>query len=152
MRLRLLPLALALAAIAIISAASSFLTLRIVSRDEAYPAKDYHEWIHKRLNMTAEQERRSLASERHYEETKRHLEEVIRLANSELAESILHDKSYSPSVEKSVAEIHNAMGQLQTTERPASGRMTYAIYPKEGSCGTRSAANRSTLEKRFRRT
>ena len=63
--------------------------------------------------MNAEQERRSLASERRYEETKRHLEEVIRLANSELAENILKDKSYSPSVEKSVAEIHSAMGQLQ---------------------------------------
>jgi hypothetical protein len=110
---RLLPLALALAAIAIISAASSFLTLRLVSRDESYPARDYHEWIHKKLNMTAEQERRSLASERRYEETKRHLEEVIRLTNSELAESILTDKSYSPSVERSVAEVHNAMGQLQ---------------------------------------
>jgi len=113
MRSRLLPLAFALVAIAIISAASSFLTLRIVSRDEDYPAEDYHEWIHKKLNMTAEQGRRSLTSERRYEETKRHLEEVIRLANSELAESILKDKSYSPSVEKSVAEIHSAMGQLQ---------------------------------------
>jgi hypothetical protein len=41
------------------------------------------------------------------------LEEVIQLANRELAEKILKDKSYSPSVEKSVAEIHNAMGQLQ---------------------------------------
>lgn len=115
MKPRLLPLAFALAAIAIISAASSFLTLRIVSRDGDYPAKDYHEWIHKKLKMTAEQERRSLTSERRYEETKRHLEEVIRLANSELAESILKDKSYSPSVEKSVAEIHAAMGQLQKT-------------------------------------
>ena len=113
MKPRLLPLAFALVAIAIISAASSFLTLRIVSRDEDYPGKDYHEWIHKRLSMSAEQERRSLTSERRYEETKRHLEEVIRLANSELAENILKDKSYSRSVEKSVAEIHSAMGQLQ---------------------------------------
>ena len=38
---------------------------------------------------------------------------MIQLANRELAEKILKDKSYSPSVEKSVAEIHNAMGQLQ---------------------------------------
>jgi hypothetical protein len=36
-------MAFALAAIAVISAASSFLTLRIVSRDEDYPGKDYHE-------------------------------------------------------------------------------------------------------------
>lgn len=113
MKSRVLSFAFALAAIAIISAASSFLTLRIVSRDKGHPAQDYHEWIHKKLNMTAEQERRSLTSERRYEETKRHLEEVIRLANSELAERILKDKSYSPSVEKSVAEIHSAVGQLQ---------------------------------------
>jgi hypothetical protein len=113
MRPRLLPLVFALAAIALISAASSFLALRIVSRDSAQPAEDYHEWIHQKLNMTPEQERRSLTSERRYEETKRHLDEVIRLANRELAEGILKDKSYSPRVEKSVAEIHSAMGQLQ---------------------------------------
>ena len=113
MKSRALSLAFALAAIAMISAASSFLTLRMVSRDQGHPAEDYHEWIHKKLNMTAEQERRSVTSERRYEETKRHLEEVIRLANSELAERILKDKSYSPSVEKSVAEIQSAVGQLQ---------------------------------------
>ena len=113
MRSRILSLAFVLAAIIIISAASSVLTLRMVSRGEAYPAEDYHEWIHKKLSMTAEQEQRSLTSERRYEETKRHLDEVIRLANSELAERILKDKSYSPTVEKSVAEIHSAMGQLQ---------------------------------------
>jgi len=113
MKSRVLSFAFALAVIAIISAASSFLTLRIVSRDQGHPAEDYHEWIHKKLNMTTEQERRSLTSERRYEETRRHLEEVIRLANSELAERILKDKSYSPSVEKSVAEIHSAVGQLQ---------------------------------------
>ena len=113
MKPRLLPMAFALAAIAVISAASSFLTLRMVNPGQDYPARDYHEWIHKKLNISAEQERRSLASELRYEETKRHLEEVIRLANSELADSILKDKSYSPSVEKSVAEIHSAMGQLQ---------------------------------------
>jgi hypothetical protein len=113
MRSRFITLALAIATIAFISGASSFLTLWIVNRDEDYRAKDYHEWIHKKLNISAEQERRSLSSERRYEETKRHLEEVIRLANIELADSILKDKSYSSSVEKSVAEIHSAMGQLQ---------------------------------------
>ncbi|NDG70961.1 MAG: periplasmic heavy metal sensor [Proteobacteria bacterium] len=113
MKSRALPLVFALAAIAIISAASSFLTLRVVNRNSAQPAVDYHTWIHKKLEMTPEQERRSLISERRYEETKRHLDEVIRLANGELAENIFKDKSYSPQVEKSVAEIHTAMGQLQ---------------------------------------
>lgn len=113
MKFQIVPLAFALAAIAMISAASSFLTLRMVNRDASSPAEDYHDWVHKNLNMTAEQERRSQKSERRYEETKRHLDEVIRLANSDLAERILQDKSYSPSVEKSVAEIHSAVGHLQ---------------------------------------
>lgn len=113
MKFQIVPLAFALAAIAMISAASSFLTLRMVNRDASSPAEDYHDWVHKNLNMTAEQERRSQKSERRYEEMKRHLDEVIRLANSDLAERILQDKSYSPSVEKSVAEIHSAVGHLQ---------------------------------------
>ncbi|MEI8294515.1 MAG: periplasmic heavy metal sensor [bacterium] len=113
MRPRILTLLLALTGIAIISAASSVLTLRMVNRDSAHAAQDYHEWVHQMLKMTPEQEQRSLTCERRYEETKRHLDEVIRLANRELAESILQDKSYSPRVEKSVAEIHDAMGQLQ---------------------------------------
>lgn len=113
MKFQIVPLAFALAAIAMISAASSFLTLRMVNRDASSPAEDYHDWVHKNLNMTAEQERRSQKSERRYEETKRHLDEVIRLANSDLAERILQDKSYSPSVEISVAEIHSAVGHLQ---------------------------------------
>ena len=106
-------LVIGLTLIVFISAASSFLTLRIVSNPTSLKAEDYHDWIHKKLKMSPEQERLSQISERRYEETKRHLEEVIQLANRELAEKILKDKSYSPSVEKSVAEIHNAMGQLQ---------------------------------------
>ncbi len=113
MKPKILSLAFALLAIAMISAVSSFLTLRMANRDDSSPAEDYHDWVHKNLNMTAEQEQRSQTSERRYEETKRHLEEVIRLANSDLAERILQDKSYSPSVEKSVAEIHSAVGLLQ---------------------------------------
>lgn len=54
-----------------------------------------------------------MAAERRYEETKRHLEEVVRLANGELAEAILRDKAYSSSVQKSMEEIHGAMGELQ---------------------------------------
>ena len=113
MKPRLLPLAFGLAAIALISAASSFLTLQIVNRNSTYPTEDYHDWIHKKLKMTPEQERRSLFSERRYEETKRHLDEVIRLANLELAQNIQRDKSFSPAVKKSVADIHKAMGEIQ---------------------------------------
>jgi len=113
MKSRLLPLAFGLAAIALISAASSFLTLQIVNSNATYPTEDYHDWIHKKLKMTPEQERRSLISERRYEETKRHLDEVIRLANLELAQNIQRDKSFSPAVKKSVADIHKAMGEIQ---------------------------------------
>jgi hypothetical protein len=113
MKSRLLYLIFGLSVIALISAMGSFLTLQIVKHNSTCPVENYHGWIHKKLRMTPEQERRSLISERRYEETKRHLDEVMRLANLELAQNIRRDQSFSPTVEKSVADIHQAMGKLQ---------------------------------------
>jgi len=104
---------LGLCLVAAISALSSWLTLRFFSSSDSHSIAEYHQWIHDQLQMTAEQERLLLPSERRYEEARRHLEEVIRLANISLAENIRRDKSFSPDVEKSVAEIHDAMGRLQ---------------------------------------
>jgi len=110
---KLSPILFGLILIAVISAAASWVTLRLISPEYAEPAVDYHQWIHDQLNMTEEQEKQLLPSERRYEESRRHLEEVIRIANADLAEAILRDKEYSPDVESAVAEIHEAMGRLQ---------------------------------------
>lgn len=113
MRSKVLPVLLGLFVIALVSAASSFFTLQLANRSATASTKDYHEWIHRKLKMTPQQEQLSETSESRYEETKRHLEEVIRLANLELAQNIRRDQSFSPAVQKSMSEIHQAMGELQ---------------------------------------
>ncbi len=103
----------AIALVAVISAAASWLTLRLLAPPPSGAGVDYHQWIHDQLKMTAEQESQLLPSERRYEESRRHLEETIRIANADLARAIREDKEYSPDVERAVAEIHEAMGLLQ---------------------------------------
>lgn len=110
MRSRIFPILLILGIVVAASALTSYLTLRLRA---SAPQVDYHQWIHAQLQLTAEQEQRLLPSEKRYEETRRHLEEVIRLANEDLARAIRQDKEYSPAVENAVGRIHNAMGSLQ---------------------------------------
>lgn len=113
MKARFLPIVLALVVVAVISAASSWLTIRILNHDTTDISADYHQWIHDQLNLTEDQERRLAGSEQRYEEARRHCEKLIAIANVELAEAIRRDQIYSPAVERSVSEIHDAMGQLQ---------------------------------------
>lgn len=99
-----------LAAVAAISA--SVTAWKLASKESKAP-QDYHAWIHAELAMTADQEQRLKPSELRYEETKRHLTEVIRLANQELALAISEDRANSPRVQAAVQRIHAAMGELQ---------------------------------------
>lgn len=72
-----------------------------------------HQFLHKKLNITEKQEKALERLEAKYQKRKEYFEEVMRLANMELANNIGQDKSYSVNVEKSVDEIHKAMGGLQ---------------------------------------
>lgn len=102
-----------IALLAAVAATSSLLTLYLARPTSTATPRDYHAWIHEELKMTDEQERRLLSSEERYIETQRHLSEVIRLANRELADAIGEDRSNSDRVQAKVALIHDAMGQLQ---------------------------------------
>lgn len=96
-----------------VAATSSLVTAWKLGAFERNVPGDYHDWIHAELEMTAEQERRLQSSEQHYEETKRHLTEVIRLTNQELARAIAEDRANSARVQAAVQRIHEAMRQLQ---------------------------------------
>lgn len=99
--------------VAAVAALSSLLTVWFLSDKGDSVPKDYHAWIHQELAMTEEQEERLAPSERRYEETRRHLTEVIRFANQELALAISEDRENSPRVQAAVERIHTAMGELQ---------------------------------------
>ncbi len=101
----------ALAAIA--AALSSAMTAWMVSKNRGTGPQDFHAWIHAEMSVTEDQARLLEPIELRYEENKRHLTELIRLANHDLALAIAEDRSNSPRVQAAVRKIHDAMGQLQ---------------------------------------
>ena len=76
-------------------------------------AAGWHNILHDRLNITAEQDNQLVDIEKRYRQRRMYLEEQMRLANMELAEAIKADKSMSPKVQEATDKIHHAMGELQ---------------------------------------
>lgn len=117
--------------LAAVAAVSSTVTAWMLNREQTSVPQDYHAWIHDELGMTAEQERLLEPSERRYEETKRHLTEVIRLANQELAQVIAEDRANSPRVQAAVQRIHAAMGELQQATLQHIFEMREVLEPEQ---------------------
>ena len=101
--------------LAAVAALSALTALYWSTLNRIPPAQDYHGWIHEELGLSGEQERQMTPMERRFEETERHLQEVIRLANRELADAIAEDRDHSERVEEAVRRIHKAHGELQRT-------------------------------------
>lgn len=120
-----------IALLAATAALSSAATAFVLSRNRSQIPTDYHEWIHRELAMTPEQERRLEPSERRYDETKRHLTELIRIANQDLAQAIAEDRSNSPRVQAAVHRIHEAMGKLQQATLQHIFEMKEVLQPEQ---------------------
>lgn len=75
--------------------------------------QDAHEWIHRQLQLTPEQEAGLDAIEKRYREKRHELERNLALANRELAGAIRSDGQASDRVRNAIAKIHSEMGELQ---------------------------------------
>jgi len=117
--------------LAAVAAISSLVTAWRMGALERSVPRDYHAWIHEELGMTDEQEHRLLPSEQRYEETNRHLREVIRLANQELAVAIAEDRANTPRVQAAVQRIHRAMGELQQATLDHIFEMKEVLEPEQ---------------------
>ncbi len=69
--------------------------------------------------------------EQRYDEQKRHGSELIRLANMELAQAILTDKTDSPRVRAAIAKIHEAQGELQNATVQHVFEMRAVLQPEQ---------------------
>lgn len=72
-----------------------------------------HELVHHVLDLSAEQEAELELIERRFAARKVELGQNLRTANLALAKAMDADKSYSPTVQAAIGEIHTAMGELQ---------------------------------------
>ena len=100
--------------ILVIAFSSLYFGQKMMHKHQGYHGHyNAHQYLHDQLNITEEQERELSKLEAKYQKQKKYLEEVMRLANMELANNIGEDRSYSENVQKSVDKIHKAMGGLQ---------------------------------------
>jgi Spy/CpxP family protein refolding chaperone len=98
--------------VALVAAVACYLSARVFGPFHT-TAVSGHEWIHKRLDLTPDQQKALEPIETRFAERKRSLMSEIRSANRELAESIKQDQADSPRVSAAVERIHHAQGELQ---------------------------------------
>ncbi|MEO8338695.1 MAG: periplasmic heavy metal sensor, partial [Nitrospirota bacterium] len=100
-----------IAGIFLIAACASIVSIEIYTNHAEKHAG--HNWIHKQLQLTAEQDKALEPIERRYHERCDKLEEQMQLGNKELAQAILASGKDSPRVKDAIGKIHMAMGELQ---------------------------------------
>ena len=94
---------------------------------------DAHHWIHTQIGLTAEQENQLVPIEQRYDEQRRHWSELIRVANTELAQAVLADEGDSPRVRAALAKIQEAQGQLQDATLRHVFEMKPVLRPEQYS-------------------
>lgn len=90
-----------------------------------------HQWLHKQLSLTAEQDKKLGPIEAKFAERKTALESEIHQANRELATAINEDGNYSPRVKQSVEKIHMTMGELQKATLEHLFEMHSVLTPEQ---------------------
>lgn len=83
----------------------------VMERRTASPS--LHEFVHREIRLTEEQEQRLDRLERDFAVRRKAREAELRAANAELAAAIQARHEYSPEVQASVERFHGAMGELQ---------------------------------------
>lgn len=78
-----------------------------------HPAPQLHEVVHKRLHLSADQERRLAEIERTHALRRHALEAEMRAANAQLAQAFQAQHAYTPAVQAAIDRFHTAMGELQ---------------------------------------
>ena len=114
---RFLPTLALLLAVAVVAIIACLLTGHWTGRQHSHHSDtnhgDAHHWIHTQLGLTPEQETQLGPIEQRYDEQRRNLSELIRVANMELGEALAADQGESPQVKTALAKIQEAQGQLQ---------------------------------------
>jgi nickel and cobalt resistance protein CnrR len=126
-----LRIVLLLVAVCAVACATCWMTGRYLSRHGRHEAVEAHTWIHTQLGMTREQEKALEPIEERFEEKKKHYAELLRIANKELAQAILEDRSDSPRVTAAVARIHQAQGELQNATLQHIFEMKPVLTPQQ---------------------
>lgn len=115
----------------ILAASTSYFVQYYEKKNQTKNIAEAHYWIHEQLQLTQGQEQKLETTEKKFTEQKKHFSELIRLANMELAQSLLEDKIYSSHVSAAVEKIHAAQGELQKATLQHVFEMKEVLTPEQ---------------------
>ena len=118
------------AAIVLVAAGSSFVTLRLAAPHKG--SADSHAWLHDELHLGPQQLKALEPIEARFAVREARLQEEMREANRELAAAIAAGRSNSPEVAAAVAKVHQRMGELQKASIDHIFEMREVLTPEQG--------------------
>lgn len=101
-----------LIAIVVVAVAACFATLTLLTRDSNHNV-DSHEWLHRELNLTPEEDAALKVIEQKYLLEHSHLEKEMKAAQAHLALILSEEDKHSERVTDAVHEIHRIHGNIQ---------------------------------------
>jgi nickel and cobalt resistance protein CnrR len=117
--------------VALVAAAACYVSVSVFGPVRLRRGVSGHEWIHKQLGLTPEEQKALGPSETKFGQRKRDLMREIRGANKELAEAIRQDQAESPRVSAAVEKIHHAQGELQEVTLEHVFEMKGVLTPEQ---------------------
>jgi len=113
-----------------------------------HEAPGLHEIVHRKLNLSAEQDVRLDQIEARFAARRPALEADVRAANRELAQAIAASKGDSPEVRAAVDHFHDAMGALQKATIAHVFEMRSVLTPEQARVFDAEIAGALTQESR----
>lgn len=101
------------ALIAFVAALAGVAAGRLLLPAAPAPRDDLHEIVHRRLELSAEQQKTIAGLEEAYHRRRADLEAAMRAQNGALAEAISREHGNGPGVQAAVDRSHQIMGDLQ---------------------------------------
>ena len=117
--------------VALVAAGARYVSARVFGPLRPQRGVSGHEWIHKQLGLTPDEQKALELIETKFAQRKQNLMGEIRSANKELAEAIKRDEAASPRVSAAVERIHHAQGELQEATLEHVFEMKGVLTPEQ---------------------
>jgi Spy/CpxP family protein refolding chaperone len=95
-----------------VATVSAIATRLWIEREPPAP-ESVHEWLHARLDLSAEQDEALEQIEERFAAQEKPLREAFAAANRDLAVLIREEGAFTPNVASAVENVHHRMGELQ---------------------------------------
>ena len=121
--------------VAAVASISAFVTLRISNNCSVCSGSATtcasHDWLHDRLELTAEQKKALEPIEQRFHEQYNEAGGRLTAANQELAKILGQSDSFSPEVAAAIEKVHHRMGDLQKLSIQHVYEMKAVLTPEQ---------------------